>query len=37
MNSTEGQRTLDKLYSINDEENNSLWVGVTKKVIESCC
>ncbi|HEK0566547.1 TPA: hypothetical protein SMU09_002384 [Proteus mirabilis] len=33
MNSTEGQRTLDKLYSINDEENNSLWVGVTKKVI----
>ena len=34
MNSTRRTKEqLDKLYSINDEENNSLWVGVTKKVI----
>ena len=31
-NSTQGKRTLDKLYSIESDEN-SLWVGLTKKFV----
>ncbi|WP_419210676.1 toxin VasX [Providencia manganoxydans] len=31
--STQGQRTLDKLYSINGGEEDSLWAGLTAKVI----